>query len=148
MATDRALLKKLEAALEELEESDFDDAWPAVLRARDALAKPAHAALAPTVKKIMLEDDEQYLVWARVYAGMLGADALDDLIALAAAGETDNRLNEILFELFDASPARAEKALTTASKSKKPHVVAFATYARDFLPKNSKKPSTKKPRAR
>jgi len=63
MPNSKTLLKNLDAALEELEESDFDDAWPAVERARDALAKPAHAALAKDVKKRMYEDDVNYLVW-------------------------------------------------------------------------------------
>jgi hypothetical protein len=143
MATESALLKKLSAALEELDESDFDDAWPAVEKARDALAKPAHAALAPAVKKIMFADDEHYLVWARVYAGMLGADAMDDLLALCAAGEIDNDLCSVLLDLFEASPARGEKAVAAAEKSKKPHLVKFAAYARSFLPKPTKKPKPK-----
>jgi len=70
---------------------------------------------------------------------MLGPDGIDDLITLAAAGEPDNRLNAILFDLFDKSPARASSALASAATSKKPHIVAFATYARDFLPKPKKK---------
>jgi hypothetical protein len=140
MASESALLKALSAALSELDDADFDDAWPAVEHARDALAAPAHAALAPAVKKRMFEDDEHYLVWAHVYAGMLGADAFDDLITLAAAGEIDNRLNAIVFDLFEESPARAEKAVAAAEKSKKPHLVKFAKYARTFLPKPKSKP--------
>lgn len=127
------LLAALDRALVE-QADDFAAAWPRVATLRDQLAKPKYAALRAQVRRRMFETETDYLVWACVLAGMAGADALPDLIRLAAAGEPDNNLNAVLFDVFEAAPSRARAALDAAAASPNQRVVAFVTYARAFVP--------------